>query len=88
MGTHPIFESDFDCLTDCSGMQSADRNRAATLIQASFRGYQTRKRNASFDVEFAALVADIEPEKVCWDRDLINVGKVEPVKGASLFRNR
>ncbi|CBY13781.1 unnamed protein product [Oikopleura dioica] len=69
-------------------MQAPDRYRAATLIQAAFRGYKTRKRNAALDLEFAALVADIEPEKVCWDRDLINVGKVEPVKGASLFRNR
>merc|ERR1711970_1354173 len=27
MGTHPIFESDFDCLTDCENMVYPDANR-------------------------------------------------------------
>ena len=39
-------------------MQPPDRYRAATLIQAAFRGYQTRKRNASLDlVSFKDLLA-------------------------------
>jgi len=31
-------------------MQAPDRYRAATLIQAAFRGYKTRKRNAALDL--------------------------------------
>ncbi|CAG5105315.1 Oidioi.mRNA.OKI2018_I69.chr1.g2019.t1.cds [Oikopleura dioica] len=55
-------------------MQPPDRYRAATLIQAAFRGYRTRKRNANLDLEFAALVAEIEPEKLLrfWDVEALS----------------
>merc|ERR1712142_9255 len=35
MGTHPIFESDFDCLTDCSKM-SAWRAAGLSYVRYSF----------------------------------------------------
>merc|ERR1739838_1195823 len=34
MGTHPIFESDFDCLTDYQKMPTADFNTAAEEVKA------------------------------------------------------
>merc|ERR1712130_354894 len=38
MGTHPIFESDFDCLTDISGVMNFSRlARASSLIRQSKR---------------------------------------------------
>jgi len=30
MGTHPIFESDFDCLTECQKRVDAETKRAKT----------------------------------------------------------
>merc|ERR1711953_1634175 len=33
MGTHPIFESDFDCLTDCFEMADMEEVQPVTIVQ-------------------------------------------------------
>jgi len=39
MGTHPIFESDFDCLTENAKMAEKDRHERE--IVSRFRGYKS-----------------------------------------------
>jgi len=37
MGTHPIFESDFDCLTDLSEMNSTNKTKIHTINGSTYR---------------------------------------------------
>jgi len=37
MGTHPIFESDFDCLTDCNWSLHNQKESGGAREQASIR---------------------------------------------------
>jgi len=38
MGTHPIFESDFDCLTDCQNWKKMAKLSRMCLFMASTTG--------------------------------------------------
>jgi len=57
MGTHPIFESDFDCLTECNVVFNAKKpstNHAPVLPEKEFFGktriylYRTNRTNIKF----------------------------------------
>jgi len=80
MGTHPIFESDFDCLTEKHGSQMTETVKAAVTIQSAFRGYLIRKRNKAIDLQFASLVAEIAPSKLLefWDAESLSRKSSKP----------
>merc|ERR1712048_156012 len=48
MGTHPIFESDFDCLTEVKKMSSRSRSRSRSVLghedgyDPAFKGYRVK----------------------------------------------
>jgi len=71
MGTHPIFESDFDCLTD---MNWSDTTKIATTAACAIGGYFIYKRITEAD-----LLArdDIEEESVGSDQELDEYEKSE-----------
>merc|ERR1712037_471795 len=49
MGTHPIFESDFDCLTECRVQKMKNgRWKRSSMSDLSM----TMERNAKFNIEF------------------------------------
>jgi len=48
MGTHPIFESDFDCLTDInSACANANVKERENKTQQNSKGINLRRKNAS-----------------------------------------
>merc|ERR1711997_937636 len=72
MGTHPIFESDFDCLTDCENMVYPDANRplyspffsvmgasSAMIFSAMGAAYGTAKSGVGI-----AAMAIMKPERI------------------------
>merc|ERR1711997_708812 len=72
MGTHPIFESDFDCLTDCENMVYPDANRPLyapffSVMGASsamvFSGMGAAYGTAKSGVGIAAM-AIMKPERI------------------------
>merc|ERR1712060_981935 len=68
MGTHPIFESDFDCLTDCKLDQYRNglKYRAQKAIDA-IRAF-ARKAMGTEDVRI-----DSRLNKAVWERGIRNV---------------
>merc|ERR1712196_542341 len=54
MGTHPIFESDFDCLTDCESLFLGIMNKAAEQESTKARNEEQEKQ--------VTLVADDDDE--------------------------
>jgi len=57
MGTHPIFESDFDCLTDMSSGVKRDRSRSPNNRGGGFRKerYKVLLKNLPYDVNWQKL---------------------------------
>merc|ERR1712008_461416 len=49
MGTHPIFESDFDCLTDKKMDDTLDEQPTGLEVDLDFVGYFAKKRKISKD---------------------------------------
>merc|ERR1712157_138344 len=47
MGTHPIFESDFDCLTDMNGLVQYDSSGSEDESEVTQKAQVTPKRSSS-----------------------------------------
>merc|ERR1712037_198426 len=58
MGTHPIFESDFDCLTECRKVEIRNVNHqlSSSLLARCFHGFRWRS------AVFATVSADPRDE--------------------------
>merc|ERR1712003_122267 len=71
MGTHPIFESDFDCLTDCESLFLGIMNKAAEQESTKARNEEVEKK--------VTLVADDDDDE---DEEEELVDPMEHLRGA------
>merc|ERR1711990_763901 len=96
MGTHPIFESDFDCLTDSLQMPSSRSRRPSTISDDEF-GEQTlavikRCKKATVDKIYEQLeIMDMSKDEVFVRLDsMCEAGlldKIEQKNGEVFFKN-
>merc|ERR1712242_533908 len=67
MGTHPIFESDFDCLTDCDSdqikMSKVSRDQLYESVGAVLKGSTEKKRNFWETIELQITLKNYDPQK-------------------------
>merc|ERR1712035_14397 len=66
MGTHPIFESDFDCLTDCYriiNMSKVSRDQLYESVGAVLKGSTEKKRNFLETIELQITLKNYDPQK-------------------------
>merc|ERR1712242_146111 len=67
MGTHPIFESDFDCLTDCDSdqikMSKVSRDQLYESVGAVLKGSTEKKRNFLETIELQITLKNYDPQK-------------------------
>merc|ERR1712210_288568 len=65
MGTHPIFESDFDCLTDETGykMSKVSRETLYEAVDTLLKGSKEKKRNFLETVELQITLKNYDPAK-------------------------
>merc|ERR1712227_793479 len=67
MGTHPIFESDFDCLTDLISvrkeMSKVSRETLYEAVEAVIKGSKDKKRNFKETVELQITLKNYDPQK-------------------------
>merc|ERR1712210_135766 len=65
MGTHPIFESDFDCLTDETGykMSKVSREALYEAVDTLLKGSKEKKRNFLETVELQITLKNYDPAK-------------------------
>merc|ERR1711935_1081346 len=70
MGTHPIFESDFDCLTETI-MESADEINRDYLRTLKHRLFVSRKNNKKIEQSFQAHLNEVKQPVVTGNCSLI-----------------
>merc|ERR1712212_363575 len=58
MGTHPIFESDFDCLTDCKSMSAYRRANATKKNSSTHKKELTEEQKAEIREAFDLFDSD------------------------------
>merc|ERR1712227_424197 len=67
MGTHPIFESDFDCLTDLISvrkeMSKVSRETLYEAVEAVIKGSKDKKRNFRETIELQITLKNYDPQK-------------------------
>jgi len=67
MGTHPIFESDFDCLTDWDSdqikMSKVSRDQLYESVGAVLKGSTEKKRNFLETIELQITLKNYDPQK-------------------------
>merc|ERR1712035_299403 len=66
MGTHPIFESDFDCLTDCYriiNMSKVSRDQLYESVGEVLKGSTEKKRNFLETIELQITLKNYDPQK-------------------------
>merc|ERR1712235_197943 len=85
MGTHPIFESDFDCLTECTNRAKMDNYLPGEEKISSKEG-SISKFCSNEDV-FELIVTDesVVEETISLARSVLTEGKMVLIKSVSKF---